>query len=474
MFYLPKQVKMKTKHYFFILLLLIFSNNIQVLAQKIVPVAITKDDRDGDGVPDIGGRDKCPTTNVKIEGRLVKVQINGEEKEVRLPKRLDNKYIKNEKNPLLAQQIELKNQRGRKLRELRKWDNKDTKGKEEKQKKKAMIVQTESEIAKLDTLIMEMGKEIRNVDPDSYILFQATVDGKKQEIKVYLRVDAFGCLTDSDRDGSPDMVDRCPDEMGSVESDGCPDRDEDGTPDKDDDCPDIKGPRETKGCPDRDGDGIIDTKDDCPDTKGLVELNGCPDRDGDGIPDKDDDCPNTKGLKQFKGCPDTDGDGIMDKEDDCPTVKGVVQFKGCPDTDNDGVQDQEDDCPEVPGTIDNKGCPEILEKASRVLFKSGSAIILEQSYSLLDELVDLLKEYDNSYIALAGHTDSQGDDATNLALSKNRAKAVKDYLVKKGIAENRISHTGFGEAKPIADNTTNAGRAKNRRVEMKLSNKPKE
>ncbi|MEO6490948.1 MAG: OmpA family protein [Ferruginibacter sp.] len=233
---------------------------------------------------------------------------------------------------------------------------------------------------------------------------------------------------------------------------------------------------------DRDGDGVNDVDDKCPDTPGLAALQGCPDKDGDGIADGDDACPDVAGVAKYKGCPvpDTDGDGINDEEDKCPTVKGLARYQGCPipDTDGDGVNDEDDKCPNRAGPASNQGCPEIakevIEKinfaAKNVFFATGSFKLLPKSFKSLDEVAKIMNADDLLRIQIDGHTDSQGDSAKNHTLSHNRAKAVKDYLISKGVPEDRTSSTGYGETKPIADNKTAAGRAKNRRVEMTVRN----
>ena len=233
---------------------------------------------------------------------------------------------------------------------------------------------------------------------------------------------------------------------------------------------------------DRDGDGVLDADDKCPDVPGIAALQGCPDKDGDGIADADDACPDVAGLAKYKGCPipDTDGDGINDELDKCPSVKGVARYQGCPvpDTDNDGVNDEEDKCPNRAGPASNQGCPEItkevIEKinfaAKNVFFATGSYKLLPKSFKSLDEVATILKSDDLLQIQIDGHTDAQGDDAKNMTLSENRAKAVKDYLVSKGVPDTRTNSTGYGETKPVADNKTAAGRAKNRRVEMTVRN----
>ena len=235
-----------------------------------------------------------------------------------------------------------------------------------------------------------------------------------------------------------------------------------------------------KGCPDKDGDGIADKDDRCPDAAGPVSLKGCPDTDGDGVPDIDDQCPDTKaGYKvNSTGCPmDNDNDGIVNEDDRCPDAAGPESLKGCPDTDGDGVADIDDRCPDIKGTIANKGCPEIAKAdlikitqiASKIFFETNSDKLKVASLSQLDELVVILKKYEAANLLIEGHADSQGDDAYNLTLSQKRTESVKTYLMEKGIMESRLTAIGYGETRPIADNNTALGRAKNRRVELKTS-----
>ncbi len=259
---------------------------------------------------------------------------------------------------------------------------------------------------------------------------------------------------------------------------GASDKDGDGIYDKDDTCPDVAGLKEFNGCPDSDGDGIEDSKDSCPNEAGLAEFQGCPDTDGDGVADKDDACVDVFGLKTLNGCPDADGDGVTDKSDKCPDVKGPKENAGCPwpDRDGDGVYDKDDKCPDVKGTVANKGCPEVSDEvmkklndyAKTILFDSGKSSFKQQTYPVLEAITAILKEYPNSNFSLEGHTDSDGKDAANQTLSENRAGAVKDYLIEKGIASSRLSSKGFGETMPIDSNKTKAGKANNRRTEVKL------
>ncbi|WP_136482222.1 OmpA family protein [Cognatitamlana onchidii] len=260
---------------------------------------------------------------------------------------------------------------------------------------------------------------------------------------------------------------------------GGTDTDGDGIYDKDDACPEVAGLEAFNGCPDTDGDGIQDSKDDCPNEAGLAEFNGCPDTDGDGVPDKDDKCPTVAGLASLSGCPDADGDGVADGDDKCPDVAGPAANQGCPwpDRDGDGVVDKDDLCPDVVGTVANNGCPEVTEAvrkalnayAKTILFDTGKASIKAQSGEVLQNIIDILKEYPNAKFNIEGHTDSVGSESLNQKLSDSRANSVKDYLVDGGIDGGRLSAKGYGESKPIDTNKTRAGRRNNRRVEINLN-----
>ncbi|MFK8045963.1 MAG: OmpA family protein [Crocinitomicaceae bacterium] len=287
----------------------------------------------------------------------------------------------------------------------------------------------------------------------------------------------LGKTADADNDGVSDKNDKCPDTpVGvKVDGDGCAmDSDKDGIPDHEDSCPKVAGVAQFKGCPDTDGDGIQDSEDACPEVKGVASAKGCPDADGDGIVDSEDACVDVAGIIEFKGCPDTDGDGIIDSEDTCPTVKGSVANNGCPDTDSDGILDKDDKCPTIAGVASNNGCPEIKEETKEVFrqalkgiqFESGKDVIKSQSYGILHNVATIMKENPSYKLKIDGHTDSQGDDAKNMQLSKDRASAVMKYLIEDGVEASRLSAFGFGETVPKATNDTAAGRAENRRVEF--------
>jgi outer membrane protein OmpA-like peptidoglycan-associated protein len=325
-------------------------------------------------------------------------------------------------------------------------------------------------------------------------------------------------VADQDGDGIADDKDQCPtaaeDFDGFQDADGCPDPDNDGDgiADAQDKCPNDpetkNGFQDADGCPDefpdRDKDGIPDAEDKCPDDGGPTvihrqgEFYGCPDRDKDGIPDKIDKCPDepedTDGFQDADGCPDpdNDGDGILDVDDQCvdqPEIfNGFQDADGCPDEvpdrDHDGIPDTKDKCPDQPETFngfqDEDGCPdgaslvdvgtEELKIKDVINFeKDSDRIVGKKSFFVLNAVVGALQHHHEIFkIEVAGHTDDKGDHDHNVDLSKRRAAAVVEYLTSKGVEARRLSSEGYGPDKPIADNKTNAGRAKNRRVEFRI------
>ncbi len=165
--------------------------------------------------------------------------------------------------------------------------------------------------------------------------------------------------------------------------------------------------------------------------------------------------------------------------DKCPTVPGIERYQGCPvpDSDNDGVNDEEDNCPHLAGTAANHGCPEMdasTQSKVDMMTKNiswttaSSATLSTKSNKSLDQIASMLTADSNLKVRVSVHTAGTGDAGKNKTLSQNRADAVKNYLVSKGVNESQIEATGYGGEQPIADNKTAAGRTKNQRVEIKL------
>ncbi len=289
---------------------------------------------------------------------------------------------------------------------------------------------------------------------------------------------------DKDKDGVIDSADRCANtpENSPVDVNGCPDADRDGVPDQADRC--AQSPTgiavDAIGCTDVDSDGVVDPQDRCTNTPTgtRVDATGCPvDTDGDGVADPTDRCPGTPPgarVDPANGCPtDADNDGVVDSQDRCPgTIGGVVVGPtGCPpDADGDGVADAQDTCPGTAAgaTVDASGCPAagpvVLEG---VAFLTGSSKLTLNSQGPLDRVVTALRERPQLRVVIEGHTDNVGNRDANLRLSKARADAVRAYFIAKGIAADRLTAVGIGPDQPVAPNDTEAGRARNRRVQLR-------
>jgi len=272
---------------------------------------------------------------------------------------------------------------------------------------------------------------------------------------------------DGDSDGVPDTADRCPGTApgGAVDPAGCA----------------------VIVTADADRDGVLDNADRCANTPpdAAVDMSGCAlllDADSDGIVDSRDRCPETPvgSSVDFQGCPppvaDADGDGVPDKADRCPgTAKGVtVDVRGClpsNDSDRDGVPNATDLCPDTPPRmrVDGDGC--VVQQSvsfSSITFQLNSSLLTTNAMTVLDLVADGLKSQPGLSVTIAGHTDSTGSTALNLALSRARAKAVQTYLVASGVAAGRLHTEGHGASRPVASNNSESGRAQNRRVEFNI------
>ena len=220
------------------------------------------------------------------------------------------------------------------------------------------------------------------------------------------------------------------------------------------------------------------------------------DTDKDGVLDKADKCPSTiAGTKvNAMGCADdNDKDGVVDADDKCPSSPfgSHVNAEGCPkvaavakvveavvpsapataDADNDGVADGADLCPtsEAGAKVNEFGCKATENiTLEGVTFKLGSAKLKSSSLAILDAAANTIKSNPNLKIQIEGHTDNQGWTGANKRLSQTRANAVMIHLIRKGVKAENLSAKGYGESRPITTNDTKAGRAKNRRVDLKI------
>ena len=222
----------------------------------------------------------------------------------------------------------------------------------------------------------------------------------------------------------------------------------------------------------------------------VVQETRNPDNDGDGLCDP---WVSEEGLGEkyagtctgFDNCPEEaeDFDGFQDDD-------------GCPDADNDrdGLCDPwveakgmlstfahickgVDLCPEQAESLnsykDDDGCPDEVPQPPKkvfvlegVNFESGKSTITQDSYVSLMKVVDIMETFPESTFDIVGHTDNIGSKDKNMTLSADRANAVKNFLVEKGIAESRMTTQGLGDTKPVASNKTPEGRAQNRRIEF--------
>jgi len=289
-------------------------------------------------------------------------------------------------------------------------------------------------------------------------------------------------IGDRDRDGIKDDVDQCPDDPEDRDHfedlDGCPDpdNDRDRIPDVEDDCPlipeDRDGDADEDGCPegqagDRDGDTILDANDRCPDDPedrdGFQDTEGCPDPDNDNdtIKDIDDLCPNEPedmdGFNDVEGCPDVDNenDRILDVGDDCPNE---------PETYN-GTED-EDGCPDQ-GRVVVTGTEVVI--MDKIYFETDSAVIKPVSFDILNQVAATLNSNPNILLVeVQGHADERNTDEYNHRLTQDRANSVVEYLVRQGVAPNRLLGSGYGERCPMDTGHNDRAWDQNRRVEFKI------
>ena len=290
-----------------------------------------------------------------------------------------------------------------------------------------------------------------------------------------ISVDLNGCPFDGDGDGVYDYLDKCADtpRQAKVDSNGCPlDSDRDGVYDYLDQCPRTPAGAkvDVKGCQmDSDGDGVTDDLDKCPDTTAgaPVDATGClKDSDRDGLTDWEE-------LKLFGTDPmnpDSDNDGLTDGEE----VKNTKSNPLNPDTDggsvNDGVEVNTNRTNPLDPADDVK--KEIKRIELKVYFDTNSDVVKPQYFTEIEQVATFLKENPGVSGTVEGHTDSRGSAALNQGLSERRAKSVIKVAESRfGVEAGRLTGAGYGGTRPVADNGTEEGRARNRRIEAAFTSR---
>jgi len=319
---------------------------------------------------------------------------------------------------------------------------------------------------------------------------------------------AAGITIDSDADGIADSIDRCVDEFGSIEHQGClqaAEKEVETETGADQDTQRQNAQRtvtqttataEPLGEVELIEDASLALDSDVPDVdetqtiqRSASEPTPAPEPEPEPAPEPE---PEPEPAPV-----DTDDDGLSDAEDDCPNTAGTVGNNGCPpDTDADGVADAQDKCPDIAGDKDNAGCPaakvepteqeatsitltpaqSVEESAERLVqdagfsiqFNEGNAELTGRSKEILLQVANVLERYPDISLEARGYTDSIGSAVVNKALSQSRAQSCIDVIADAGIDRERLTAIGLGEAQPIASNDTAEGRQKNRRVEFKL------
>lgn len=158
---------------------------------------------------------------------------------------------------------------------------------------------------------------------------------------------------------------------------------------------------------------------------------------------------------------------VQEEPEPTPAPKPVVVVEK--DSDGDGVLDKNDRCPNTPkgDEVDNQGCSKVVQL--EIYFEYNSAVVQDQYGAYLDKYALFLKNHPEYLAHIVGHTDNIGSQKFNIGLSQRRAKSVVDALVARGVDAKRLSYEGVGKLEPIATNKTAEGRAKNRRIEEKLT-----
>jgi outer membrane protein OmpA-like peptidoglycan-associated protein len=267
--------------------------------------------------------------------------------------------------------------------------------------------------------------------------------------------------------------------------------------------------------PDTDGDGVADDQDACVDSPedvdGFRDTDGCPevDNDADGLADTHDKCPaeaeTRNDYQDEDGCPDkaptrlslpppppmdADKDGLPDDQDRCSRAAedkdGFQDADGCPDPDNDsdGVADAQDKCPTQPelinGVKDQDGCPDkgkskVRLEASHIVtlekiqFIPGKDLLHRKSFNVLQQVAAVLKANPRiELLRVEVHPAGRGKKVHDPLLTQRQADNVRAFLIREGIAPERLEAVGHGETKPVKSRKKGADREKNLGVELNI------
>jgi outer membrane protein OmpA-like peptidoglycan-associated protein len=249
-------------------------------------------------------------------------------------------------------------------------------------------------------------------------------------------------------------------------------------------------PQIDPGLQDDDGDGIVNNRDACPEYPGEPsedpKSTGCPtasgfalDSDGDDVPDSDDVCPLLPGIPQGderqNGC-------SANPEEEAALLERLQKRRpgSTGDADGDGVSDNQDACPDEKGEPSEvparSGCPALVRVTGdeivllkEVQFDTNKASLRPSARAMIEQLAEVLLQHPEiTRVEVQGHTDSRGTLPHNQELALERASRVRDELVRRSIAEGRLTVKAYGPMVPLAPNTTAAGRQRNRRVQFRI------
>jgi outer membrane protein OmpA-like peptidoglycan-associated protein len=210
---------------------------------------------------------------------------------------------------------------------------------------------------------------------------------------------------------------------------------------------------------DQDRDGVADYKDRCPTVPGMKQYFGCPDTDGDGLPDNADSCPLEWGPECTDGCPDRDGDCVADKYDDCPDEAGLKSLHGCLDRKDyrilpksDGVSNASE--PVVTDVIVTLP-PSLTLSTQTVFFDFENERVNRESETVLKSILEVLRNNENILLHISGYADNI--NIGKALLSFDRAKMLRNYLLRRGAKKERVFVDSHGETQNLQESDPNRG-----------------